>query len=159
VLTLALGLATVEAIRKTTGLCCDLRWPNDALLGEKKVAGILVQLSGGAAIAGIGINVNHESFPEEIAGLATSLRLQSGRVCDREALLDALLASVEECSQISRAAILKMFGDASSYVLGKRVKVDKIEGVTAGLNDAGFLLVRKADGKIETVLTGGVRPS
>lgn len=166
-LTLALGLATQEAVRNTTGLVCDLRWPNDLLIAEKKTAGILVQMSEGAAIAGIGVNVNHTGFPPEIAAVATSLRLQSGRVHDREALLQSLLTAIDECCEILRsggeAAILKLFCGASSYALGKRVKVDlggrTIEGVTAGLNDQGFLLVRKPDGGMETVLAGGVRPA
>src|SRR5690348_10963365 len=56
-LTLALGLATVEAIARATGIACDLRWPNDVLIGAKKIAGILVELVDGLAIGGIGINV------------------------------------------------------------------------------------------------------
>src|SRR5437867_2600704 len=59
VLTLALGLAAAEAIAVTTGIACDLRWPNDLMLDGKKVAGVLVQLVDDKAIAGIGINVNH----------------------------------------------------------------------------------------------------
>jgi BirA family biotin operon repressor/biotin-[acetyl-CoA-carboxylase] ligase len=165
-LTLALGLATQDAIRDSTGLVCDLRWPNDLLIAEKKVAGILVQMSEGAVIAGIGVNVNHATFPPEIAPLATSLRMQSGREHDREALLQSLLHAIDGCCEIVRdggvAAVLRMFTTASSYALGKRVKVDlggrTIEGVTAGLDNNGFLLVRKNDGKVETILAGGVRP-
>src|SRR5712692_1403093 len=79
VVTLTLGLATAEAISQTTGLRCDLRWPNDVMLSGKKVAGILVQLCDSAAIAGIGINVNQTGFPSEIAAEATSLRMESAR--------------------------------------------------------------------------------
>ena len=166
ILTLALGLATVDAIRDVAGLACDLRWPNDVMIGGKKTAGILVQMAGGAAVAGIGINVNHTGFPPELTGVATSLRMQSGREHDRDALLSRLLTSIDECCEILRdggeAAILKMFSTVSSYANGKRVKVDlgerTIEGVTAGLDDAGFLRVRKTDGSVETVLAGGVRP-
>jgi len=78
VLTLALGLATADAIARSTGMMCDLRWPNDLMLAGKKVAGILVQLADGNAIAGIGINVNHSLFPPELASQATSLRLHTG---------------------------------------------------------------------------------
>src|SRR5579871_1776842 len=72
-LTLALGLATIEAITRATGVACDLRWPNDVLIGAKKAAGILVELVDGMAIGGIGINVNHSAFPPELAPDATSL--------------------------------------------------------------------------------------
>jgi len=66
VLTLALGLATAEAIAQATGIQCDLRWPNDLMLDNRKTAGILVQLVDGLAIAGIGINVNHTEFPGDL---------------------------------------------------------------------------------------------
>jgi BirA family biotin operon repressor/biotin-[acetyl-CoA-carboxylase] ligase len=167
ILTLALGLATVDAIRDTAGLVCDLRWPNDVLVSEKKVAGIIVQMAESAAIAGIGINVNHSAFPPELSAVATSLRLQLGRNVDREALLESLLVSIDQCCEILRSggntALLRMFSTASSYVDGRRVKVDlgdrTIEGVTVGLDDAGFLRVRKPDGSVETILAGGVRPA
>lgn len=167
IVTLALGLAASEAIAETTGLVCDIRWPNDIMIVGKKAAGILVQLVDHAAISGIGINVNHNAFPPELADQATSLRIASGRAQDRERLLSCLLASVQKACEVlasgGRTAILKMFSDASSYASGKRVTVDmgerSIHGVTAGLNDAGFLLVRKPDSTIETVISGGVRPA
>jgi BirA family transcriptional regulator, biotin operon repressor / biotin---[acetyl-CoA-carboxylase] ligase len=167
ILTLALGLAVVDAIRSVADVVCDLRWPNDVLVGERKVAGIIVQMADSAAIAGIGINVNHAGFPAELTDLATSLRIQKGRPVDKEMLLESLLASIDDCCEILRSggntALLKMFSGGSSYVSGKRVKVDlggrTIEGVTVGLDDAGFLRVRRTDGVIETVLAGGVRPA
>ena len=87
VLTLALGLATAEAIAQTTGVACDLRWPNDVMLDGKKVAGILVQLTDGRAVAGIGINVNHTLFPPELDREATSLCIHTGRRLSRERIL------------------------------------------------------------------------
>ena len=59
----------------SVGIACDLRWPNDVMIGHKKTAGILAQLIEPAAIAGIGVNVNHTVFPENLADEATSLRL------------------------------------------------------------------------------------
>jgi len=64
---MALGLATAEAIASVSGLICDLRWPNDIMIGAKKAAGILTQLADSSAVAGIGVNVNHERFPNELA--------------------------------------------------------------------------------------------
>ena len=164
---LALGLATQEAITQTTGLAADLRWPNDVLIGERKCAGILAQLDGDAVIAGIGINVNHTQFPSEIAHLATSLYLAGHRSVSREDLLVSLIHDVEGCSKIlseqGAPAILKMFTRASSYTTGRRVRVEQDEreivGVTAGLDAAGFLVVRSDDGKETTILAGGVRPA
>lgn len=167
VLTLAAGLATAEAIGRVAGVQCDLRWPNDIIIDDRKAAGILVQLAGNAAVTGIGINVNHESFPPDIAGMATSIFQASKRRCDRSDLLIALI----ECStafsrmlkEAGKGAILDAFTRASSYAKGKRVVVDmgdrQLEGITAGLDENGFLRVLQADGTVETVLAGGVRPA
>ena len=99
-LTLALGLATQEAMLHATGIACDLKWPNDILAGGKKCAGILAQRTGEAVISGIGINVNQETFPADIRGLATSLRMLSGRVQSREDLLVHLLLSVDKYTKL-----------------------------------------------------------
>ena len=137
VVTLALGLAVREAILKSTDLACDLRWPNDVLIQSKKCAGILTLLEGSAIIAGIGINVNHSQFPDELSGIATSLRIASGRVHSRERLLVELLPSVDRyCALLEtegRGPILEMFSRASSYVSGRRVCVDQ-DGSTAARN-------------------------
>ena len=164
---LALGLATQEAISQTTGLAADLRWPNDVLIGGRKCAGILAQLDGDAVISGIGINVNHTQFPNEIAPLATSLYLAGRNSVSREALLIALVNSVDACCKIlseeGAAAILRMFARQSSFAQGRRVRVEQngieIEGVTSGLTPEGFLVVRSDDGKETTILAGGVRPA
>jgi BirA family biotin operon repressor/biotin-[acetyl-CoA-carboxylase] ligase len=161
VLTLALGLAAAEAIAQATGLACDLRWPNDLMLGGKKVAGILVQLVDGRAVAGIGINVNHAAFPAELRAEATSLRLEAGREFAREEILLALLPAVDAFLEFDQEAILRLFGHASSYASGRRVTVRQpdgvIEGVTAGLDSDGFLVVRRDDGTDTLILAGGVR--
>jgi len=165
-LTLALGLATAEAIARSTGLACDLRWPNDVLLGGKKCAGILVQLAGSAFIAGIGINVNHTAFPKQLAA-ATSLRLASGTAHSRERLLVNLLRAVDSFTGMlvdgGKAPVLRAFAQASSYACGKRVIVEQgdaaIQGTTDGLDPSGFLLVRQDDGTRTLVLAGGVRPA
>jgi BirA family transcriptional regulator, biotin operon repressor / biotin---[acetyl-CoA-carboxylase] ligase len=170
VVTLALGLAVQEAILKYTDLACDLRWPNDVLVQSKKCAGILTQLESSthpsAIIAGIGINVNHSSFPAELSGIATSLRMASGSIHSRERLLVELLASVDTYCDLletqGRGPIIEAFTRASSYVTGRRVCVDQdgsvLRGTTAGLNDSGFLLLRGDDGTNSVIVAGGVRP-
>jgi BirA family biotin operon repressor/biotin-[acetyl-CoA-carboxylase] ligase len=158
-LTLALGLAAVDAIVQSTGIVCDIRWPNDLMLDDRKVAGILVQLVGSKAIAGIGINVNNSSFPKNLE--ATSLRLHAARVFDRRPILDALLASIPTFVAEDEETILRLFAHASSYVAGRRVTVHQadgeIVGTTAGLDSSGFLIVRKDDGTDTLILAGGVR--
>ncbi len=166
VLTLALGLAVRDAIQKATDIACDLRWPNDVLIGSKKCAGILTVLESSAIIAGIGINVNHSSFPVELTGIATSLRLASGRVQSRERLLIELLGSVDAYCELlaseGRAAAIDAFARASSYVSGRRVSVEQdggeLLGTTAGLTSSGFLVLRADDGRESVIVAGGVRP-
>ena len=158
-ITLAIGLAAREAIAETTGIECDLRWPNDLLIGPRKCTGILVQLEPGAIIAGIGINVNHAAFPDELAEVATSLRLATGHVHAREQLLVALLRAVDRWSQQTPAQVLAEFARHSTYVRGKRVSVDGgATGTTAGLDSQGFLLLNCDNGQTVRILAGGVRP-
>jgi BirA family biotin operon repressor/biotin-[acetyl-CoA-carboxylase] ligase len=165
VLMLALGLATAEAIARATNMACDLRWPNDVLINDKKVAGILVQLQDRFVIAGIGINVNHEEFPPDLAEIATSLRAASGQPQSREQVLVALLPAVESfCRMLvtgGKDAVLNMFYKSSSYARGKRVVVEAVdgmvEGTTAGLDPSGFLVIEQDDGTKRLILAGGVR--
>ena len=159
VVTLALGLAVAEAIARATDLHPDLRWPNDVMLDGRKIAGVLVHLVDGKAIAGIGVNLNQTAFPPEIE--ATSLKLATGHDVSPSVLLDALLASVECYTQLNPEDILTVFTRESSYVIGRRVSVElpggRIYGTTRGLNADGYLMLRKDDGTDTLILAGGVR--
>ena len=165
VASLLLGLATAEAIQKSTELVCDLRWPNDVLIHERKVAGILPQLLENCVIAGIGINVNHSSFETGLRTPATSLRIESaGRAQSRENLLVKLLESIDTfCSMLASegpGAILRAFTSASSYAMNRRVVVEESgsAGTTCGLDENGFLLIRYDSGQTQRLAAGGVRP-
>src|SRR5690242_16055248 len=75
-LTMALGLAVQRTINDLAGVNADIRWPNDVLLNEKKLAGIMVLAADHHShVAGIGVNVNQQAFPEDLKDIATSLRL------------------------------------------------------------------------------------
>ena len=165
VASLLLGLATVEAIQKSTQLACDLRWPNDVLIDELKVAGILTHLVETYIVAGIGINVNQSVLPGGFRTPATSLRIQSnGRVQSREEIVVSLLESLDFfCSMLATegtSSILRIFNSASSYAINRRVIVEEsgTRGITAGLDENGFLLLHSDAGEIERVATGGIRP-
>jgi BirA family biotin operon repressor/biotin-[acetyl-CoA-carboxylase] ligase len=166
VVTLALGVAACEAIQETANVTCDLRWPNDILIGDKKCAGILAQLHDGVLLAGIGVNVNHDFFPEDIAAVATSLKAASGRDHSRDALLTTLIGSIdrwlEELFSRGKAGILARFSELSSYVRGKRVLVESgdppLRGTTDGLDPQGFLYLREDNGRRTLIIAGGVRP-
>jgi BirA family biotin operon repressor/biotin-[acetyl-CoA-carboxylase] ligase len=164
VLTMALGVAIHKAVTDVAAVNCDLRWPNDLMLNGKKIAGAMVQSADSALIAGIGININQTGFPKDLAEIATSLRIEAGREFSAQALLDAVLAKALEYTKCLEeqgvTLILKEFEARSSYVRDKSVVVEldgrKVEGVTAGLDEHGFLRVQTEDG-IETIVAGGVR--
>ena len=99
-LTMLAGLSAHAAIQGQTGLTPDLKWPNDLLLNGKKVGGILTEMHAEPSavrfvIVGIGINVNQEKFPSDIASLATSLRKELGKPTYRLELLVRLLTQFE----------------------------------------------------------------
>jgi BirA family biotin operon repressor/biotin-[acetyl-CoA-carboxylase] ligase len=179
-LSLSTGLAAQSAISGITGLRPDIRWPNDLLIGKKKCGGILVetattppQTDAAAmlryAVIGIGINVNHQSFPAELENLATSLRREMGTACEREPIIINLLQilaielemlEAELRGDSKQPPLLERFSAASSWVRGKHVSVDEAggyTGVTTGLDARGFLQVAGDDGVLHTVLSGGVR--
>jgi BirA family biotin operon repressor/biotin-[acetyl-CoA-carboxylase] ligase len=182
-LPLAAGLAAAEAIRAVAGLDVDLRWPNDLLIGERKAGGILVEskIENGAAafaVVGIGINVHQSGFAPDLTTPATSLDLESGvpsdsssslgwkagRRVSRQDLLVSLLESLErEALGLADAAagvtVPARVAQASTWICGRRVEVhgpQACTGITAGLDENGFLLVRTAEGLV-TVQTGGIR--
>jgi BirA family biotin operon repressor/biotin-[acetyl-CoA-carboxylase] ligase len=162
ILTMALGLAVQRAVNDLAQVSTDLRWPNDVLLSDRKLAGILVQKAEGALIAGIGLNVNQSEFPLDLAEIATSLKLETGLDHPKEALADRIVAESLRYSALlaekGKQEILRRFEECSTWPKGKAVSVDdKIKGITAGLDENGFLLVQTPE-KLETIIAGGVRP-
>ena len=166
VVTLALGVAVADVIKMLTGLAPDLRWPNDVMLNQRKVCGILTQLHNGAILAGVGLNVNQTEFPAPLREIATSLRIETGDTFRREALLAAVVTSIDSNSKIlatgGAVPVLTLFSAASTYTEGKRVEVDMpsgvVRGTTAGLTSDGFLRLRLDEGDEVIVTAGGVRP-
>lgn len=165
-LTLAMGLAVAEALTQLCALPFDIRWPNDILWQGKKCCGILARWEEGAVLGGVGINLRQREFPDDLRTPAVSLWQVCGREISPENALEALMPKMDDFVQLleeqGREAIIRLFGQASSYAAGRRVQVDldgrTIKGITAGLDEYGFLRVQKEDGHIETVLAGGVRP-
>ncbi len=99
-ITLLAGLAVCRAIRKFSGCPALIKWPNDVVIGSKKVCGILTEISAEVdcihyLIIGIGINANTQKFPEELSVKATSLQIETGTPVLRAKLLQAVLAEFE----------------------------------------------------------------
>lgn len=168
-LTLLAGLAAREAIAAQTGMTPDLRWPNDLLVNGKKLGGILTEMHAEPervqfVIIGIGLNVNHSRMPEKLAEIATSLRMETGRSHSRLELAVKLLVNLEsyynQFLKNGPQAILDRFAEASTFALGKRVRIanarETFTGITAGLAPNGLLRVKREDGRTETVISGDV---
>jgi BirA family biotin operon repressor/biotin-[acetyl-CoA-carboxylase] ligase len=150
-------------------LAPDLKWPNDLLIGGKKFCGILTEMNAEATrvryiVVGIGINVNHASFPAELEPIATSLRLVNGKELSRVELCAALLKSLDREYRAllekpdAGESVLKRFQERSSMVRDRQVYVDDgggYEGTTYGLDPRGFLQVRTMQG-LRIVLSSSV---
>jgi BirA family biotin operon repressor/biotin-[acetyl-CoA-carboxylase] ligase len=173
ILSLATGLAVAAAVEEVCGIAPDLRWPNDILLGEKKLGGILCELNIDAgkvrhAVIGVGLNANQAEFPGGIREVATSLLQETGKQWPRVELVGTLLRALQQEYQAMQSApaeamqsCITRFEKRSSYARGKRVKVaegDGFEGITEGLDARGFLRVKTSSGP-RLVLSGGVRPA
>jgi BirA family biotin operon repressor/biotin-[acetyl-CoA-carboxylase] ligase len=153
-LPLAVGLAVSEACEATASVECRVKWPNDVWIEERKVAGILVEARPQEAWAVIGIGLNVDTTPDELAELresATSLRIASGSGVDREAALGALfdkladrLATMEHPDQVIEAFRERdaLYGRRIGWSQGTR----RMTGEARGVDDHGALVVFTAEG-------------
>lgn len=172
-LNMVVPLAVVGAVQKTTGLKPTIKWPNDVQIGEKKLAGLLLDATvrdgkPDCAIAGIGVNVNFDpSRHQEIASIATSISQQLGRAVPRLPILRAILEEFEALyERVKRGE--KITGDYREKLntLGRQVRVTwaagtsqeaKLEeGTAVDVDDAGALTLRRADGSMIQVVAGEV---
>ena len=167
--TLATAVAMHNAVERYTGLNIDIKWPNDLLIGNKKFCGILSEIQAEVdllqnMIIGVGVNVNQDTLPPDIAGRATSLRIASGRIQSR---IEILLEFFEEFENIyldferkGPRSIIDQWTRHSSFANSRRIEIHdgvrKIAGVTRGLNALGALRIEQAGGRLEEVYSGDV---
>lgn len=170
-LTLTAGVALAQAVERLTGLAPDIKWPNDLLVGRRKLAGILaegVASASGPALQGVvlgyGINVRAAAYPPELDARVTSLETELGRAIDRAAVYAESLASIAEAYGRLVAgdfdAILDAWRARAPGSRGARVEWDTPSGprsgITEGIDGAGALLVRAGD-RVERIVAGEVR--
>lgn len=169
-LTMCLGLGAAEGIAQVTGVDARLKWPNDLLVNGRKLGGMLTELNAddgriNYAALGLGLNVNvdfaRDAAPPDVAGLATSLLLETGREVDRLALLAAILARTEAWVDGALAGESPHAAWANRLdTLGRRVRVSltaaALEGEAIGVTPEGALLVREDGGAVRTVWSGDV---
>lgn len=162
------GLAVCKALRELTGLDCRIKWPNDVIVGSKKLVGILTEMSAEFdaveyIIIGTGINVNQTEFADDIADKATSLRLEAGREFDKNKLLAAVLNQMEEefvkCNLEFTGESLKEYTELCATV-GKTVSFyrggNKLSGTASGVAKNGELIVMLSDGSEIRINSGEV---
>ncbi len=166
-ITLMTAVAVADLLREKFGLEPDIKWVNDVLVGEKKICGILAEMTetndGPAVVVGIGINLTSSAFPLEIAESATSIEAETGVLASSEHVLDGLLGFFGYFYDRfvgDPAFVIDEWASRSSYFRGKNVRVatggEMIEGVTDGLEVTGALRIKRGDGSITIVQAGDV---
>ena len=166
-LTMVAALATSRCIEKATGLKTAIKWPNDVLIGGKKVSGILSEsaLCGNSvdwAVIGIGINVNFDpgSYPD-IAGIATSLSAELGKQVSSLDVLIHLLTELESLYlALQKGEPVHKEWQSKLETLGREVQAKTGTGIEKGLAESvdedGALLLRRSDGTLVRIMAGDV---
>ena len=167
-LTCAAAVALCDAVETSCGFRPGIKWTNDLVYGQRKLAGILTELGFDArgnvdwAIVGMGINCTQEAsqFPEEIRSMAGSLTSVSGKTIDRAKVAAAMMDALYRMDLSRKEQILTQYR-ADCVTLGKEVSVVRADGMVhhctaLDIDREGALIVRHSDGHLETVSSGEV---
>jgi len=169
-ITLMAAVAVVKAIKICTQIESQIKWPNDILINEKKVCGILTEMSAEPdiinwVVVGIGININieHQEFPEDIQENAISLKEVFGKEISRVKMVQIFLQEFEKYYEnLNRrkfSSILKEW-KLYSHTLRRKIKVDMGERIITGeaveINEEGALILKKEDGKLVKIISGTI---
>lgn len=168
-LTLVAALAVEEAIRETTGIRSQIKWPNDVIVNGKKICGILTEMSLqmdeiNYIVVGIGINVNIESFPQELKEKATSLQIEGGTKIKRAPLAAKVLECFEKYYEIflqteDLSALMKQYNRLLVHN-GHQIRVIRGSSeevfYSQGINAMGELMVKDDKGNLSEIVSGEV---
>lgn len=167
--TLVAALASAEGIRRVTGAECGIKWPNDLVMGKKKMCGILTEMRAGLdkidyVIIGTGINTGQTEFPEELRDTATSVLLETGGKVNRCQLAAAVMKAFEEYydryEQAGNMSLLMEEYNERLTGFGNPVRVlapeGEYTGVSRGIDEEGRLMVEMATGEMQAVVSGEV---
>ena len=168
-ITLMTSLVVADTLLVACKVQTDIKWPNDVMVDERKVCGILTETvetdSGRAAIVGIGLNLNANALPDELRMSATSIEEVTSNVPDREKLLRSLLLSFSHRYDAlhdvhGQQKMLTEWASRSSYSEGKHVRItledEIVEGMTRGLATDGALRVETDTGEVRLIHAGDV---
>lgn len=159
-ITIAAGVAVCEALRECS-VSPSIKWPNDILLNEKKIGGILTEIVDNHVIVGIGLNLNIKSFPDELTDIASSVYLETGQRIDREQVYNRVCSQLETCYTMlidSRIAALLSLWRSHAVFLGRDVIIEqgdkKMVCTARDISETGALVVNLSDGRTEYVSGG-----
>ncbi|MEO0095659.1 MAG: biotin--[acetyl-CoA-carboxylase] ligase [candidate division WOR-3 bacterium] len=158
------GVAVCETFYNNYDILLGLKWPNDILLNDKKVAGILVEIVDIAIILGIGINLNIREFPPELKDIASSIFLETRKMFDKMMVYNDLCREVDHHYKMLKNGetneILNRWRKFT-IMFGKNVVIETPEKVVSGkvidIAGNGALVLTLANGKIERILVGDCR--
>ena len=169
-ITLMAAVAAADAIQKFSGFLPLIKWPNDILLRDRKVAGLLNEIHSETdrihfVILGIGVNLNmgEKMFPKEIRAMATSLMIEMRQTISRKAFLQSLLLELEKWYTIflkqGSTVVLKAWRDRAQ-IKGRRVKVisfgEILVGMAVDVDSDGALILETEDGRRKRVVAGDI---
>jgi len=170
-ITIMSAVACAEAIRNVTGVKITTKWPNDLMINNKKVGGILTEIKTQqqkitSAIVGIGINVNIDvrEFPEEMKQTATSLKNEAGVSYSREPIVAEILNEMDRwyktLTTLEKEAILQAWKNLTS-TLGRKVMIitpqETLTGTAEAIDNEGMLIVRLPSGKSKRINSGDLK--
>src|SRR5665648_191352 len=169
-ITLVTAVAVVQAIKVCTQIESQIKWPNDVLINEKKVCGILTEMSAELdiinwVVVGIGINVNidHREFPEDIQENTISLKEALGKEVLRVKLAQTFLQEFEKYyDKLKRKEFPSILEEWKlySHTIGRKIRVDMGERIITGeavdINEEGALVLKKEDGELIKIISGTI---
>ena len=166
-ITILAGLCMCESIREVTGLKAQIKWPNDLVVNNKKVCGILCEMvkvkQQLVVVVGIGVNVNSKKFPDDLPH-ATSLYLEGKKLLDRAVIIKSFLEHFEKryFGYTERGSLENLIEDYKNCCinLNKQVKIiesrQEFIGIVRDIDQEARLIVQKEDGSLVAVLSGEV---
>jgi BirA family biotin operon repressor/biotin-[acetyl-CoA-carboxylase] ligase len=167
-LTIMASVACAKALGRATGLKVTIKWPNDLIVSDKKIGGILTELTIQqkkivSAVVGIGINVNMEidDFPEDLKETATSVQTETGKTFYREGIVSQVLNELDIwytfLKKMDRKKLLSEW-QINTSTLGKKVKViigkETLEGFAESIENDGRLVLRLQSGETRRISSG-----
>ncbi|GIO28434.1 biotin--[acetyl-CoA-carboxylase] ligase [Ornithinibacillus bavariensis] len=169
-LTLLTATVLADVFQKKLQLAPKIKWPNDIILNDKKVSGILTEMQAeqdkiNYVIIGFGINVNHEQkeLPNTIINRATSLKIETGQAWEIIELIQRILATFEEKYEeyMSKGfPIVKQRWEQNGYRIGEKTKIKSFqsvdEAVIMGIADDGALLAKYQDGEVKKIYSAEI---